>query len=501
MGKLIIVGIDGMDADFVAEHIDELPNFRALRDRGYGGPARSVFPTDSIPAWITIFTGIPPVQHGVLDAIDYFKKDHKDFAVDTSAFQGRTFWDVASENGRRSCIVNPFMAYPPWDIEGIMASGPVFVEGGTPAVTPASIAGELRMPEMGGIVDFPTRETMAQFCRETRDYTSAQHEFSLGLLDDRGPWDIFFSTYLTLDRVKHFLWRYHDEDDPTYPGETPLKGEILSFYHLFDRVVGDYLERCDDDTGLLVVSDHGHGRRCTQVVNVNEILRREGYLKTRADGTGALHPRKVLQKLKRSAMEFLDRHDLTDMTYRVAKLVPKARELKKAGFLVNEGDNAAWTPYFAGTNPCGGVSISAERAAEHNTDYEGLRRDVIGLLRSQVDPATGKPLFKWVLPREEFLGTGESIDRYPDILFLMESGYGTGWDLFGDVVAVNATHRKISGGHKVDGILYTSFGLPGGGSGPGGQYALEDIAPLVLDRLGLPARDWMVAGARSARPA
>ena len=90
MRKVFVIGIDGMDADFVADHIDEMPNFRRLRDRGFGGGLRSVFPTDSIPAWLTIFTAIPPVEHGFLDAIDYFKKGHKDFAVDLTTFKGRS---------------------------------------------------------------------------------------------------------------------------------------------------------------------------------------------------------------------------------------------------------------------------------------------------------------------------------------------------------------------------------------------------------------------------
>ena len=37
MRKVFVIGIDGMDADFVADHIDEMPNFRKLRDRGFGG--------------------------------------------------------------------------------------------------------------------------------------------------------------------------------------------------------------------------------------------------------------------------------------------------------------------------------------------------------------------------------------------------------------------------------------------------------------------------------
>lgn len=493
MRKVIVIGIDGMDADFVADHLDQMPNFRSLRERGYGGGLRSVFPTDSIPAWITIYTAIPPVEHGFLDAIDYFKKDHKSFAIDLSTFKGRTFWDVASEAGHRCCVVNPFLAYPPWDINGVMASGPVFVDeaiGGR--VTPESMGEKYELPDLGGIVDFPNKENMGEFVLQSREYTRAQHEYGLKLLDEQGPFDLYFSTYLTLDRMQHFLWRYHDEEDPTYPGPNPHQGAVLDAYLMFDEILGDYIERADDNTDIIVISDHGHGRRCTEVVNVNEILRRRGWLKTKGGDKNPFQPRRILQKAKRSAMELLDRLDLTDYTHRIAKLIPQTRALKKASFLVDESANAIHTPLFAGTNPCGGVTVNADMVADLGLEYEAARDQVIEELSRQTHPKSGRPLFKWVVRREQAVGEGSSAHRFPDVLYLMSSGYGTGWDLYGDVVAVNPTHRKISGGHKVDGVLYTSFDPASTRADDLERpYELLDVSPMVLARLGQPRQEWM----------
>ncbi len=496
MRRLVIIGIDGMDADFVDAHLGELPVLRALRPRGYGGPLRSVFPTDSIPSWITIFTGIPPVEHGILDAIDYYKKDHKDFAIDTSVFRGRTFWDVASAAGRRVGIVNPFMAFPPWPVNGVMASGPVFVKDQSERVEPPELAAQLPLPSMGGIVDFPTKANLGLFGRTTLDYTLAQHRFSLTLLRDHGPWDLFFTTYLTLDRIEHFFWRYHDEQDPTYPGRTVHQPVILEFYRLFDRIVGETIEAAGPGADVMVLSDHGHGRRCTKVVNVNEVLRRAGWLKTRARGRNPLHPRRLLQKAKRAAMSALDRLDMADVTYRIAKLVPRARELKKSSFLVEDGATAVYTPHFAGTSACGGVAVDRARVEAQGQVYDAVCDAVIAALRDVRDPRTGAPVFRWIRRREEALGPGACLERYPDLLFLLESEYGTGWDLFGDVVATNTTHRKISGGHKLDGVLYTSLDLAGdSGEELADPPGLADIAPLVLRGLGLPRSPWMRSAA------
>jgi len=493
MRKVFVIGIDGMDADFVAEHLDQMPNFRALSERGYGGELRSVFPTDSIPAWITIFTAIPPVEHGFLDAIDYFKKDHKDVAIDLSKFKGRTFWDVASDAGHQCCVVNPFMAYPPWDINGIMASGPVFVDtevGGK--VTPESLNGRLAPPDLGGIVDFPNKENMGDFVLESREYTRAQHEYGLKLLDEEGPFGLYFTTYLTLDRMQHFLWRYHDDQDPTFPGPNEHQPAVLDAYLMFDDILGDYMKRAGDDTDIIVISDHGHGRRCTEVVNVNELFRRKGWLQVKGGNNNPFHPRRVLQQSKRTAMELLDRFDLTDYTHRIAKLIPQTRALKKASFLVDEASNPIHAPIFAGTNPCGGVNVNRDSIGSLGMDYETARDAVIEELSRQVDPDDGQSLFKWVVRREDVVGEGPAVDRFPDVLYLLASKYGTGWDIFGDVIAVNPTHRKISGGHKVDGVLYTSFDPSSTKADDLDRpYELLDVSPMILSRLGEERREWM----------
>ncbi|MCP4761580.1 MAG: hypothetical protein GY870_07345 [archaeon] len=39
---------------------------------------KSISPPDSIPAWITIFTGKSPAEHGVLDSIDYLDDKNLD---------------------------------------------------------------------------------------------------------------------------------------------------------------------------------------------------------------------------------------------------------------------------------------------------------------------------------------------------------------------------------------------------------------------------------------
>ena len=80
-----------------------------------------------------------------------------------------------------------------------------------------------------------------------------------------------------LDRVHHGFWKYIDETHPDYEPDSEFASAIPDFYAHLDEEIGKVLELLDDDTAVLVVSDHGaqalHGGFC-----VNEWLVKEGLL-------------------------------------------------------------------------------------------------------------------------------------------------------------------------------------------------------------------------------
>ena len=91
MRKVVVVGLDGLDWLVVRSLMDRMPVASGIADKGWAGEIEAVFPPDSIPSWISIFTGLDPSGHGILESVDYFKKGAKQFSVDTGAFRGRTF--------------------------------------------------------------------------------------------------------------------------------------------------------------------------------------------------------------------------------------------------------------------------------------------------------------------------------------------------------------------------------------------------------------------------
>lgn len=191
MSKIALIGIDGLDPYLLNKWRDSLPNISELYNDINDIILESTFPPDSICAWASIYTGENPAEHGLVESIDYLsgKKLNKDKR--STYFQGKTFWDIAGKRGKSVCIINPFLAYPAWQVNGIMVSGPVF-EGGETQVYPDNILHDYDFPPLGGMVDFPEEKALGDFISQARDLTERLADVSLKIYEDHNS-DLFFS--------------------------------------------------------------------------------------------------------------------------------------------------------------------------------------------------------------------------------------------------------------------------------------------------------------------
>lgn len=445
MSKIVIIGIDGLDPFLLKKWRGALPNINSMFKDVSDIQMESTFPPDSICAWASIFTGENPAEHGLIESINYLSD--KKISEDTDRaghFKGKTFWDIAGRNGKKVCVINPFMAYPAWEVNGIMVSGSVF-EGGNISAYPEGVLARYKFPPIGGIVDFPEEKELGEFYIRTKEVTEQLGDVSLKIFKD-DKFDLFFVTFLTLDRIKHFFWRFTDEDDVYFPGDNPYKNTIRDFYILFDSIIGKFRETIDDDTTLVVISDHGHRRRCSNCLNLNEILRQKGYLATSGKGASAAL-KKILEMAKVRTISSLTNIGLQDWIYRIAKLIPNRKALKKSTYLIDKNSSRVTLSNLCGTNPYGGLDIHAANVEE----YEKLRKELINELVG-LNTTLGKPVVKWVGRREEIY-SGKHKDRLPDILFELDGEYGVGMDMYSPFITRNYTHRKISGGHKREAVL------------------------------------------------
>lgn len=439
---MIILGVDGLDWEYVDENRRHLPT---LASWPVLAPLESIFPPDSIPAWTTIFTGVPPGDHGYLDSIDYLDKTPE--AAATSAAEGlpgRTFWDRAGEAGRRVCVINPFLAYPAWDVNGVMISGPVFVDG-TASITGITQDALPALPQLGGIVTFPTARTIGPFVEETLHATEQQARFGLALLDELKP-DLFFLTILTVDRLQHFAWRFADPDDPTYPGPNPHEDAVLRSYQQIDRIAGEYARRGQ----VVMLSDHGHGMRCRRMVYVDEVLRRRGLVATGRRRLGRVSRAYLLERAKRLTLLTAYVLRAEQLAYSLGRRLPNRKAIKYSSFSSDAESSIARLSRTFGRNQHSGVELSVDSAEN--------RQQVVDALTELRDPRTGDGVVQWVRDREDVVA-GARVERYPEILFKLKDGYGVDFGLYGGLFGPDVNHRRISGGHKPTGVFASSTGV------------------------------------------
>ena len=95
------------------------------------------------------------------------------------------------------------------------------------------------------------------------------------------PWELFVMVEMGPDRMHHGFWKDMDPEHRKYEPGGAFESAILDYHVYLDGLLEQLLAHADDDTTVLVVSDHG-AKRMDGGIRVNEWLRRR-----RAAGDGA----------------------------------------------------------------------------------------------------------------------------------------------------------------------------------------------------------------------
>lgn len=502
MTKVMVIGIDSLDPLLLKKFENDLPNLSRLREASPEISLKCIFPPDSIPAWVSIHTGLNPAEHGLIHVFDVFETQWQDILnIDPDIFRGRTFWDHASNDGKRVCVLFPFVAFPSWHVNGLMVGRAMderALPNGAPWETerelrtsPSDAAARYQIPSL--ISDVSGKHPgVANLQARTEDAHKAMLEKArLGLeICKSVEWDLFFIFFGSLDLIQHSLWRYTDESDPTYPGPSSLQDLIRDSYKVVDAIVGDFI-RLHPEVTTVVMSDHGHGMRPPRTVNVNEFLRREGFLASKGDGLNPL-PRAV-EGLKRGVLDFVHQRELDYWLLKLGKLKfisSASKGVYMSTASIDMERTVAYLSSFAGPKSYSHGGIEIKRENLNGIGYEELRSRVIRELAGLSDPETGMELMDWVCRREE-LYSGPHISHLPDIVFELKEGYGVYWGIHTPLIGTAYEHNLASGGHKKEAV----FLIAGADRKPVRQeMSLMDVAPTILDLLGVEG-DFGVDGA------
>ncbi len=478
MTKLLLIGIDALDAARVEQFAEWLPNITGLRQEGYYARLESVWPPDSETAWASIYTGWNPARHGMLQFVDPLEKTAAYVMRErnNSVIKGHTFWDIAGAAGRRICVLFPHIGYPSWSVNGLMVTRASLDE--QVSLTPPEMRTRYNLEGLNDVRGLAGRRR-EQYLASNRRQVERQLEFNVQLLRE-GNWDLFFSYWSALDLIQHQFWNYCDPQDPTFPGETPFRHAIRDFYILHDRVIGQLVAEVDNDTSVIVLSDHGHGMRPVKVFNINRLLREHGLLVLQhSDADTRIN---LLKRVKDSVTSFVGHYGLGSIASKLLRWIPWTKKLYLSAADLDLEQTTAYITDMSGIKAYCYGGIRVIRQNLNGRSYESVIGQIMTLLLEARDPEKGdEPLVRWIKPRAE-LYEGPYIEAYPDLVFELHPDYGAGWDATGPLFDISRSHNLYPGSHLKSNAIFLLAGLDAQRV-VRAPDSLMDIGPTVLDIL------------------
>jgi predicted AlkP superfamily phosphohydrolase/phosphomutase len=267
---------------------------------------------------------------------------------------------------------------------------------------------------------------------------------------DRFVEGLFFMLFDTPDRVQHMLWRFRDREHPNFePDLSPeLATRIEEHYRRCDALLSAALDKVDENTLLMVLSDHGFGT-FRRAFDTNTWLWQNGLL-----------------ALKDSCKPDADSGE---------------------GFA-----SVDWSKTYAYAVGLGGIYLNFKGREsggilEEGSEAERVRRAIQTGLSDFPDEHTQRPAVRGVSRREE-LYSGAFVGNSPDLLVNFHRGFRVSWQSavggFSNSL-LEDNMRRWSGDHIVDpesvpGILFMNRAA-------GHNHArIIDLAPTILSYLGVP---------------
>lgn len=496
--RVLVIGMDALTPTLVEKWVDEgrLPTLGRFLDEGAWGRLRSVPNRNSAPAWSSMVTGLNPGKHGVFYWTDEDPTSYGFRFINGSFRRGEAVWDVLSEERKRVAIMNVPLSFPAEKVNGAFVSGLDSPSVEDPRFTyPQDLATELQRVTGGKyqvhsghavLADPRRRDEGVDRLHSSIDAraTAAKH-----LLQSE-EWDFFMVVFTESDVVQHFFWR--QMEDPSSDDPEHHRTAVRDVYEHLDRVAAELIDMVDEDTLVMVVSDHGARADDGLARSLPSWLEQLGYLSYRKGGGNPVGrvTRRLLAGLYHAADSLLS----GEMKHRLAGRFPALRNRVEATLSYSKIEWSKTRAYTDGKRPEVWLNLKGRqpegivKAERYDEEVSRLSE----LLTSAVCVGSGKPVVTAV-HRRDAVYDGPFVDRSPDLVIewaeedaCLQLTYpdGTTIDLSKEHLEDDPMNQAINGGHAQYGVL--------GFLGPGSTQVrfpdcdITDFTPTVLHLLGAP---------------
>jgi predicted AlkP superfamily phosphohydrolase/phosphomutase len=510
--KVMVIGLDGATFALLKPWMEQghLPCLKALVDQGVSGPLRSSVPPATVPAWQCFMTGKNPGKHGVTWFLRRQPDSYEELPIGARHCEGKTLWELLSEDGKRSVVLNvPYSSAPP-HFNGVLIGG-----FDTPPTKMAELAHppgileeieqrygpyQVQMNTPGLLLANRINSMIETFLTDCEAQTEYQFRVAHYLLD-RDRFDFVMFYHLVPDRIQHWLWYILDATHPWHDRELAERfyDRIRGYYQGLDAQVAALIARLGADASVILMSDHGFGP-VYKGIDLSTWLLREGYLQIKRRSLSQL--KFLLWKLGWVPAAFsrglfiglLKQRMVQRWLGRTFAAKGEVEARTQLGRVFNrfflQRDDIDWSRTRAYClSGFGMLRLNLEgrepQGAVKREEYAAVRDELVARLQELADPSSGQLVHGQVFRREDIYH-GKYEDETPDLVYLtLENGYIIEQPMALPFVSnrVIIDDPKISGTHRQDGILIAT--------GPHFQKGLTiegaslvDLAPTILYLMG-----------------
>ena len=278
--RLVIIGLDCAEPSLVFEcWREDLPNLARLMHKGSYGKLESCIPAITVPAWSCMMSGRDPGELGIYGFRNRVDRSYQNLAIaNSNAVKFPRLWNILGDRGWQVVVLGVPGTYPPQIVNGAIVSGFLTPDTNAQFTHPIGLGDQIGAWVNRYLFDVPNFRALdkSRILQDIYNLCNQSFTLALNLLQKYEP-DLLMFVEMGVDRLHHAFWKHMDERHPLYVPDSPFANVIHDYYCHVDRCIGTFLSQCDDDTAILVVSDHGAqplmGGFC-----LNQWLIEEGYL-------------------------------------------------------------------------------------------------------------------------------------------------------------------------------------------------------------------------------
>ncbi len=285
--KVLLVGWDSADWKMIDKLMDAglMPALKKVVDNGVRGRFATLDPPLSPMLWTSMATGKRPYQHGILGFVE---QDGNGGLRPISSYNRKVkaFWNMFTMEGLKTNVVGWWPSNPVESINGVMVSnlfqqekkkgeqinledwvidpGTIYPESFIEPLSelrihPTEIFGNMIMPFVPNALEMDKKDDkrfnlIAKFLAHSGTVHAACTE-----LMETTEWDMMAVYHDALDHFSHSFMRFNPPklDKVTEEDYQLFKDVVKGAYMYHDMMLERLLGMIDEDTTLIICSDHG----------------------------------------------------------------------------------------------------------------------------------------------------------------------------------------------------------------------------------------------------